>query len=242
MAFLRSDFLLRLVQVSAVCSLSDFRPARSLSLSVGAWLPSAAPDSARALDWAAADFCLANSVGGGGRAMGSAPPPAGGQHRGEGVSAVCSLSDFRPARSLSLSVGAWLPSAAPDFARALDWAAADFCLANSVGGGGRAMGSAPPPAGGQHRGEGSPPCALSQISGRRESLSLSVGAWLPSAAPDNVVWNDPVAAQGGPVWGRQPQRSGPRLSTRVVGDETLGLCIRIACCADRPASGARRFP
>ena len=52
-----------------------------------------------------------------------------------GVSAVCSLSDFRLARSRSLSVGAWLPSAAPDHARALDWAAADFCLANSVGGG-----------------------------------------------------------------------------------------------------------
>jgi hypothetical protein len=110
---------------------------------------------------------LANSVGGGGRAMGSASPPAGWQHRGEG-SAVCSLSDFRLARSLSLSVGAWLPSAAPDSARALDWAAADFCLANSVGGGGRAMGSASPPAGWQHRGEGSPPCALSQISGWRD--------------------------------------------------------------------------
>ena len=68
---------------------------------------------------------------------------------------MCSLSDFRLARSRSLSVGAWLPSAAPDFARALDWAAADFCLANSVGGGGRAIGSASPPAGWQHRGEGS---------------------------------------------------------------------------------------
>ena len=67
---------------------------------------------------------------------------------------MCSLSDFRLARSRSLSVGAWLPSAAPDYARALDWAAADFCLANSVGGGGRAIGSASPPAGWQHRGEG----------------------------------------------------------------------------------------
>ena len=81
---------------------------------------------------------------------------------------MCSLSDFRLARSRSLSVGAWLPSAAPDSARALDWAAADFCSANSVGGGGRAIGSASPPAGWQHRGEGSPPCALSQISGWRD--------------------------------------------------------------------------
>ena len=76
-----------------MCSLSDFRLARSLSLSVGAWLPSAAPDSARALDWAAADFCLANSVGGGGQAMGSASPPAGWQHRGEG-SPPCALSQI----------------------------------------------------------------------------------------------------------------------------------------------------
>ena len=112
-----------------------FRLARSLSLSVGAWLPSAAPDYARALDWAAADFCLANSVGGGGRAMGSASPPAGLQHAVRVNSPCASLSDFRLARSLSLSVGAWLPSAAPDYARALDWAAADFIFGNSVGGG-----------------------------------------------------------------------------------------------------------
>ena len=97
--------------VSAVCSLSDFRLARSLSLSVGAWLPSAAPDSARALDWAAADFCLANSVGGGGQAMGSASPPAGWQHRGEGVAALHLCATFPRAREGGASASGFDPAA-----------------------------------------------------------------------------------------------------------------------------------
>ena len=186
-----------------------FRLARSLSLSVGAGLPSAAPDSARALDWAAADFCLANSVGGGGRAMGSASPPAGWQHRGEGSSAVCSLSDFRLARSLSLSVGAGLPSAAPDSARALDWAAADFCLANSVGVQAGAItvfirwrGAAERRAGFcPSLGLGGCRFLFGEFGWRRFRLarslaitSLSVGAGLPSAAPDSARALDWAAA------------------------------------------------
>ena len=66
-----------------------FQAGAIASLSVGAWLPRAAPDPARALDRAAADFYLRNSVGGaggGGRAMGSASLTAGLQHRGEGHS------------------------------------------------------------------------------------------------------------------------------------------------------------
>ena len=94
-----------------MCSLSDFRLARSLSLSVGAWLPSAAPDSARALDWAAADFCLANSVGGGGQAMGSASPPAGWQHRGEGVAALHLCATFPRAREGGASASGFDPAA-----------------------------------------------------------------------------------------------------------------------------------
>ena len=77
----------------AIQSLERWREAyvytEPCSLSLGGWLPSAAPDLARALDRAAADFYFGNSVGGafgcGGRAMGSASPTAGLQQHGEGL-------------------------------------------------------------------------------------------------------------------------------------------------------------
>ena len=50
-----------------------------------------------------------------------------------GIRRVCSL-EFRAGGMVSLSVGAWLPSAAPDEARASGHGAGDSCLALSAGG------------------------------------------------------------------------------------------------------------
>ena len=50
-----------------------------------------------------------------------------------GLRRVCSL-EFRAGGMVSLSVGAWLPSAAPDDARASGHGAGDSCLALSAGG------------------------------------------------------------------------------------------------------------
>ena len=70
------------LRVSAVCLLSDFGLAGWWSLSLGAWVPSAAPDHARTGDHGAADSCLALS-GGGRRARRVSSPTAGLQQRGE---------------------------------------------------------------------------------------------------------------------------------------------------------------
>ena len=50
-----------------------------------------------------------------------------------GIRRVCSL-EFRAGGMVSLSVGAWLPSAAPDDARASGHGAGNSCLALSAGG------------------------------------------------------------------------------------------------------------
>jgi hypothetical protein len=52
----------------------------------------------------------------------------------EVVCAVLSHSDFRLARSRSLSLSAWRPRPAPDHARALDDDAADFYLVGASAG------------------------------------------------------------------------------------------------------------
>ena len=54
---------LETLQLRRVCSL-EFRAGGMVSLSVGAWLPSAAPDEARASGHGAGNSCLALSAGG----------------------------------------------------------------------------------------------------------------------------------------------------------------------------------
>ena len=242
--------------VSAVCSLSDFGLARSRSLSVGAWLPSAAPDSARALDWAAADprrilpepwtgrlpisvwrirlapaaepwgqrrrrragntavrgclYPLARGcraprrmtpelaatapaipvwryrlVAGAAELGGSVADRGACNNAVRGLRRVCSL-EFRAGGMVSLSVGAWLPSAAPDDARTGGQGAGNSCLALSAGGGAAELGGSVADRGacnnavrGLRR-----VCSLEFRAGGM--VSLSVGAGLPSAAPDDA--------------------------------------------------------
>ena len=133
------------------------------------------------------------------------------------------LFDLRHAIEQAETIELTASSAAPDFARALDWAAADFCLANSVGGGGRAMGSASPPAGWQHRGEGSPPCALSQISGWRDRglYPLARGCRAPRRIlPEPWTGRLPISvwrirlAAAAELWGQRRRRRAGNTAVR----------------------------
>ena len=158
-----------------MCSLQDSGLARCCSLSLSAWLPSAAPDHGRA---AAADFFFANLGGGaaaaglvGDGATGSTATTAGSRQHDDGLRTCARSKDSGLARWCSLSLSAWLPSAAPDHGRA---AAADFFFANLGGGaaaaglvGDGATGSTATTAGSRQHDDGLRTCARSKIPGWR---------------------------------------------------------------------------
>jgi len=64
-------------------------------------------------------FCLTNSAAAVAAALWGSASPTGDRNSPDRVSAVCLLSDFGLAGWFSLSLGAWVPSAAPPFDRDL---------------------------------------------------------------------------------------------------------------------------
>ena len=119
---------------------------------------------------------------------------------------VCSLQDSGLARWCSLSLSAWLPSAAPDHGRA---AAADFFFANLGGGaaaaglvGDGATGSTATTAGSRQHDDGLRTCARSKIPGWR------VGALYPLArgcrAPRRIMAAPPRPISFLRIWVAAP--------------------------------------
>ena len=184
--------------------------ARSCSLSLSAWLPSAAPDHGRA---AAADFFFANLGGGaaaaglvGDGATGSTATTAGSRQHDDGLRTCARSKNSGLARWCSLSLSAWLPSAAPDHGRA---AAADFFFANLGGGaaaaglvGDGATGSTATTAGSRQHDDGLRTCARSKIPGWR------VGALYPLArgcrAPRRIMAAPPRPISFLRIWVAAP--------------------------------------